>query len=226
MPHRNSTFLRELGPGGASSLLLALGSGVLGLGIPVAVRLREVLRRASGDEIAAADVILVLGRELRDDRPTAAFRARLDHAVELWRDRWAPTVVVSGGWTGTARRSEAAAGREHLIERGLPTSAVWTEERSRHTLENLFYVRETLRSRELASVILVSDPLHLARAGALACGLGIDLRCSPAVAAPPGPGSAGWCLRAAREAFLLHWYRVGLVWSRLLRSKRMLSRVT
>jgi len=70
------------------------------------------------------------------------------------------------------------------------------------------------------------DPLHLARAGALACGLGIDLRCSPAVAAPPGPGSAGWCLRAAREAFLLHWYRVGLVWSRLLRSERMLSRVT
>jgi uncharacterized SAM-binding protein YcdF (DUF218 family) len=226
LKRRNSTFLAELGPGGLSSLLLAFASGALGLGLPVAARLREVLRRAARDERRRSDAVVVLGRELVDDRPTEVFRARLAHGAALWREGWAGEVVVSGGWTGTASRSEAAAGREHLLELGLPADAIWIEEGSRHTLENLFNVREALRHRGLGRILLVSDPLHLARAATLAEGLALECGCSPAIAAGPPRGSTRWWLRALREAFLLHWYHVGLVWSRLLGSRRMLARVT
>jgi uncharacterized SAM-binding protein YcdF (DUF218 family) len=223
---RNSSFLRELGPGGLSSLTLALGAGAVALGLPVAARLREVLSRARGDELRRSDAILVLGRELAGDRVTSVFRARLEHAAALLRAGWAERVIVSGGLTGTATRSEAAAGREVLLELGVAAERIWTEESSRFTLENLFHAREHLRAHGLASVVLVSDPLHLARAAAFARGLGIEAIGSPAVAAPPRRGGAGWWLRAAREAFLLHWYHVGLAWSRALGSQRMLSRVT
>lgn len=223
---RNSTFLAELGPGGLSSLTLAFASGLVALGVPVGLRLRQVLRASAADERRPADAILVLGRELDGDRPTPVFRARLDHGAALWRERVAPRVLVSGGWTGTASRSEAAAGREHLLAAGLPDSAIETEERSRHTLENLHFVRESLRARGLGRVVLVSDPLHLARAAALARGLALDFTCSAATAAPPRPGAPAWWARALREAFLLHWYHVGVAYSRAIGSERLLARVT
>lgn len=226
MRRRNSTFFEELGPGGLSSLSLALASGLLGLGIPVVVRSREILRAARRDERRKSDAILVLGRELVDDRPSAVYRARLDHGARLWREGWAPEIVVSGGLTGCATRSEAAAGREHLLALGIPAPAILVEDRSRHTLENLFFVRESLAARGLGRLLLVSDPLHLARAAAFARGLALEIACSPAAEAPPRPGGPGWWLRTAREAFLLHWYRVGVAYSRAIGSERMLARVT
>lgn len=222
---RNSTFVAELGPGGLSSLTLALLTGALGLGLPVAWRLREVLRRAEGEPPRPADALLVLGRELVDDRPTEVFRARLDQGAALYRAGWAPRIVVSGGMTGTARRSEAAAGREYLLDSGVPAADVWTEDAARFTLENLYNARETLRQRGLSRLILISDPLHLARAAALARGLGLDFVCC-AAPAPPRRGSLAWWLRAGREAFLIHWYHVGVAYSRAIRSEKLLSRVT
>ena len=225
VPKRNSNFFVELGPGGLSTLTLAGLSAVLGLGLPVAWRLRDVLGAAGGDPPEHADAILVLGRELVADRPTAVFRARLEHGAELWLAGWAPWLVVSGGMTGRATRSEAEAGRELLVSCGVPPEKIWIEDRSRFTLENLFYVRDALRERRLRRVILVSDPLHLARAATLARGLALDVACAAAESAPPRRGSAGWWMRGAREAFLLHWYHVGIAYSRAIGSQRMLARV-
>ena len=225
MPKPNSTFVAELGPGGFSTLALAGLAALVGLGLPVAWRLREVLRGAAGDSPAPADAILVLGRELEADRPTAVFRARLEQGEALWRAGWAPWLVVSGGMTGLAKRSEAEAGREYLVARGVPPPSIWVEDRSRFTLENLYNVRGALRERGLSRVILVSDPLHLARAATLARGLALEVACSAAPSAPPLRGSPGWWLRGAREAFLLHWYHVGVAYSRAIGSQRMLARV-
>ena len=221
-----SKLWRDMGPGGPSSITLAMLTATLGLGLPVLYRLRSVLGHARRDERAPADVILVLGRELRDDRPTPVFRARLEHGARLLREGWAPRILVSGGVTGDSRVSEAEAGRELLLGQGLPASALLTEAGSRHTLENLFNVRETLRRERWERLILVSDPLHLARAATVARGLKLDVLLSPAVDCPPAAGSPGWALRATHEAFLLHWYHVGLLYSRAIRSERLLGRVT
>ena len=194
--------------------------------MPVAYRARQVLAGASRDERRPSDAVLVLGRELVADQPTDVFCARLDHGARLFHEGWAPRLIVSGGLTGTARRSEAEAGRDYLLSTGLPADAVWTEDSSRHTLENLFFVRETLRHHGWSRLLLVSDPLHLARAVAFAHGLGLDVACSPSRSSPPRAGTAAWWLRAGREGFLLHWYHVGLAYSRLLRSQRLLERVT
>ncbi|MFN7942707.1 MAG: YdcF family protein [Thermoanaerobaculia bacterium] len=226
MPARShATFLQELGPGGASTLALAFFTGVVGLGMPVAWRLRQVLREAARDERAAADAVLILGRELVDDRPTATFRARLEHGARLWHERLAPRVIVSGGWTGRASRSEAEAGSSVLIELGVPAEDILVEDRSRHTLENLVFVRDRLRAAGWQRIILVSDPLHLARVRTLASGLAMSILCSPARQAPPLPGGPAWWLRAVRESFLLHWYHVGVGYSRAIGSERLLSRV-
>lgn len=221
-----STFWQKLGPGGLASFLLASGGTVLLLGLPVAWRLRRVLREAEGEPLVPADLILVLGRRLEEDRPSPVFQARLAHAADLWRRGLAPRILVAGGITGRASLSEAEAGRAWLLAEGIPAGLVLGEDQSQHTLENLFHVRETLRTEGWRDLILVSDGLHLARAGALAAGLGLRVRRSPAPGCPPAPGSLAWYRRAAVEAFLLHWYRTGLAYSRLIRSRRQLERVT
>lgn len=221
-----STFWQKLGPGGLASFLLAAGGSLLLLGLPVGWRLRRILREAAGDPLEPADVILVLGRRLQADRPTAVFEARLAHAADLWRRGLAPRILVAGGLTGRATHSEADAGRAWLLDHGLPAGSVRTEDQSQHTLENLFLVRQTLRNEGWHQVILVSDGLHLARAGALARGLGLEVRRSAAPGCPPAPGTLAWYRRAVVEAFFLHWYHTGLAYSRTIRSRRQLERVT
>lgn len=224
--HVADSWRSYLGPGAVTSFSAAAILGVAGLGVPIAWRLRQVLALARRDDEGPADVILVLGRTLENDLPAAVFVARLDHAAELYRLGRAPRIVVAGGMTGRSTRTEAAAGREHLLSRGVPTEAVLCEDESRHTLENLFNTRKTLRREGWSRLLVVSDPLHLARAAAYARGLGLSFELSPALAAPPRRGSAGWYLRAVREAALLHWYHVGMLYSRAIGSERLLSRVT
>jgi uncharacterized SAM-binding protein YcdF (DUF218 family) len=221
-----ASFLQKLGPGGAASLGLAVLTVLGGAGLPWAYRCWQVLRGTHGDEPVGADAILVLGRRLEANRLTPVFEARLAHAEALWRLGLAPRIFLAGGTTGTALRSEAEAGRDWLVARGVPTVVILLEDSSQHTLENLFNVRTELRAAGWRTLLLVSDPLHLARAKATAQGLNLEVGCSPALASPPRRGSLGWCRRAALEGFLLHWYYTGILYSRLIRSERQLERVT
>lgn len=221
-----ASFLQKLGPGGASSLGLAALSGIGLLGLPWVYHLRTVLKAAGGEGPGPADAILVLGRRLERDWLTPVFEARLARAEALWRQGHAPRIFVAGGTTGDATRSEAEAGRDWLAARGVPAEALLLEDRSQHTLENLFNVRSHLRREGWRTLLLVSDPLHLARAGATARGLGLTVRCIATQDCPPRPGSLRWWERALHEAFLLHWYHTGMAYSRLIRSERQLERVT
>lgn len=221
-----ASFWQKLGPGGAVSFGLAVLTGLVPLGLPCLFWLRRVLREVDGDPLQPADAILVLGRKLRGDDLTAVFEARLKHAEGLWRQGLAPRIFVAGGTTGTARRSEAEVGGRWLLDRGVPSEVILLEDRSQHTLENLFNVRAEMKLQGWRDLLVVSDSLHLARARATAEGLGLEVRCAPAVGCPPRPGSLAWWRRAAQEAFFLHWYHTGMVYSRLIRSERQLKRVT
>ncbi len=208
------------------SFSLSALTAVLGLGLPVLYRLHQVLRAAAADAAAPADLVVVLGRTLRNDRPTAVFRARLDHAHRLVASGLAPRVLVTGGLTGDARITEAEAGALYLEGQGLDPRQLLVEARSRHTLENLSHLREMLRREGWQRAIVVSDPLHLGRVQAYAAGFQLDLLPSPAPGAPPPRGSLGWWGRAIKEAYFVHWYHVGVAYSRAIRSRRLLERVT
>lgn len=221
-----ASFLQKLGPGGAASLGLAFLTTIGLLGLPWLFRLRQVLRMTQGEELVPSDAILVLGRRLEADQLTPVFEARLAQAEALWRQGLAPRVFVAGGTTGRSRRSEAEAGLEWLLARDIPRTSILLEDQSQHTLENLFNVRSQMREQGWHSLLLVSDPLHLARARATAEGLSLSVRAVPAGHCPPRRGSAHWWWRAAQEAFFLHWYYTGMIYSRLIRSQRQLERVT
>src|ERR1035437_7442425 len=60
----------------------------------------QIERYADDDEAVPADVICVFGAAEYDGRPSPILRARLDHALVLYRQGIAPLVVTLGGGDG------------------------------------------------------------------------------------------------------------------------------
>jgi uncharacterized SAM-binding protein YcdF (DUF218 family) len=119
-------------------------------------------------------VIIVLGaRVLEGGRPSAALRARVDRAVELYRAGAAPVLLFTGGACAHLP-SEASVARALALEQGVPEQACILEEESRSTHENALHCARLLRARGIAEALIVSDPYHLYRARQSFRRVGID----------------------------------------------------
>jgi uncharacterized SAM-binding protein YcdF (DUF218 family) len=140
------------------------------------------------DERPRADAIVVLGAAQYNGRPSAIYRARLEHAVDLWNARAAPLVVFTGGKEPGDRYTEGGSGARWAVEHGVPAAATLTEETSRTTYENLAGAKRVLERRGSRAgrvrVIVVSDPFHMYRAVEQAHDLGLDAYPSPTRTSP------------------------------------------
>src|ERR671929_220527 len=93
----------------------ALGLVVLVGGIAYTVSLVLVLIVSQLDQRRPVDAIIVLGAAQYNGRPSPVLRARLDHALALYRDGLAPLVIVTGGVGRGDTTSEAIVGRRYLV---------------------------------------------------------------------------------------------------------------
>ena len=169
-----------------ASALLAL---ILVGWVAVIIAVLEVGRR---DQARPADAIVVLGAAQYEGRPSPVLRARLDHALLLWRRGLAPTVIVTGGTGVGDTTSEAAVGRRYMMQRGVPDSAIVVEDRGLTTSQSLHAVSELMRERPGRSLILVSDPFHMLRLALLARRLGLTPYTSPTRTSPISTSPAQW----------------------------------
>jgi uncharacterized SAM-binding protein YcdF (DUF218 family) len=94
-----------------------------------------------------ADVIVVLGGG--SDRP--------ERAVELFKERNAPRIIVSG-------RGDCEINRRALIAAGVPAGVIELENQSRTTEENARFTIKLLREQKLNRVIIVTSWYHSRRA--------------------------------------------------------------
>lgn len=136
--------------------------------------------------VARVGAAIVLGAALAGDAPPPNLRARLDHALDLYRRGQVRRIILTGGRTPGASVSEAAAGRRYLLDRGLAAEALLLEEASTSTWQNLQNSRSLVLANDLGAVVLVSDATHMLRALKMARDLGLTAYGSPV---PPGAGS-------------------------------------
>ena len=127
------------------------------------------------DEAAPADAIIVLGAAAYDARPSPVFEQRIVHGIHLHEQGLGPWLIFTGGFGGEgARFAESEVARRYAIDKGVPEDRILIETVSRNTRENLEQAAMLMRERDLRRAILVSDPLHMARALRLARGEGIE----------------------------------------------------
>jgi uncharacterized SAM-binding protein YcdF (DUF218 family) len=123
---------------------------------------REIERQSVIDETQPADVILVLGAAEYHGKPSPVLQARLNHALLLYLQHRAPYVLTTGGSGGDPDFTEGEVGRDYLIERGVRSEAIITEEGST-TAQSVDAAAETMHRMNLHSCIVVSDGYHIYR---------------------------------------------------------------
>lgn len=133
---------------------------------------------AARDEAAPADAICVFGAAEYDGRPSPVFRARLDHALELYRRGIAPFIISLGG-NGGDQYNEGSVGRDYLISKGVPEQAIIAETVSRNTEESARRIAVIAGANGFRRLVIVSDGTHLFRIHAICTAEGLNVLTSP-----------------------------------------------
>jgi uncharacterized SAM-binding protein YcdF (DUF218 family) len=137
-----------------------------------------------------ADVLIVPGARLWGDQPSGMLKLRLDKASELYRADYAKQIIVSGARGPDEIASEAAVMRNYLVERGLPAEAVFLEDQSYNTIENLTYSQKIMHTKGWQSAVIVTNPFHIYRCLLIAGQIGMQATAasaSPHLGISPAP---------------------------------------
>jgi uncharacterized SAM-binding protein YcdF (DUF218 family) len=130
------------------------------------------------------DAIVVLGAAQYNGRPSGALAARLDHAIELFKEGDAPYLITTGGNLPGDNYTEAQTGFNYATKRGVPASAILMEDTGGSTLESIQNVRAIFDAHGLHTALFVSDRSHMLRVLRMAEDQGIEAWSSPTQTSP------------------------------------------
>jgi uncharacterized SAM-binding protein YcdF (DUF218 family) len=173
-----------------------------------------VLWLGGRDQRRPVDAIVVLGAAHYNGRPSRVLRARLDHAADLYEAGLAPVIVVTGGMATGDRVSEATVSQQYLKGRKVPVTAIVVRPDGHNSHESILSAAEWLEDHEMRSVLLVSDPFHMARLVAEANGQNLVPYVSPTRTSPISSRRGEEFTRTATEAL-----KLPIVWLRRLVQK-------
>jgi uncharacterized SAM-binding protein YcdF (DUF218 family) len=155
-------------------------------------------KMAEQDTKVKSDIILVLGGEVISGTscygaicqhgfiPHPHYNpcvvARVDHAVSLYKNHYAPKILMSGGTDKDTNKNEAEIMKKMAVEAGVPEANM--EKKSTSTYENFVFSQEILNEAGLHTVIIATEPYQIARAELVASKLQYKYSVSPAVDSP------------------------------------------
>lgn len=138
-----------------------------------------VVSQSERDEAHASDAIVVFGAAEYVGHPSPIFRARLDHAYELYRRGLAPVVITTGGSGNDLRYTEGGVGEGYLERRGIAPDRLLAETEARNTGASAVRVAAIMRAHGMRTCIAVSDGYHLFRIKHMMAREGVDANGSP-----------------------------------------------
>lgn len=190
-------------------LLSALATVLVLLAAYLAWLSTQIARQSALDEARPADVIVVLGAAKYYSNPSPVLRARLEHALGLYRRGLAPRIITTGGGGGDPVFTEGEVGRGYLTKRGVPSEAILVDPEGESTSHSIAAVAEIMRQHEIRSCIVVSDGYHIYRVKRMLQHYGFDVYGSPRPEAP-----RDWQQRVGlytRQAVAYFLWSVGVV---------------
>jgi uncharacterized SAM-binding protein YcdF (DUF218 family) len=90
--------------------------------------------------------------------------ARTNHAIDLYKNGWAPFLIFSGAAQDKTGPSNARTMRETALNAGVPSTAILIEEDSENTKQNAENTNRLLTANNIKQVILVTSGYHQRRA--------------------------------------------------------------
>jgi uncharacterized SAM-binding protein YcdF (DUF218 family) len=169
---------------------------------------QEIRDCAVIDEQHTADTIVVLGAAQYNGRPSPVLKARLDHALDLFLQGYAPSIVTTGGFGPDPNFSEAHVGTQYLVQHGIPPAEIVTEQESSTTDESIQSVSQLMHARGWKTVLVVSDGFHLFRVKRMFADDGLTAYTSPAPNSPIELSPSQRFFYSMREVALYTFYRI------------------
>jgi uncharacterized SAM-binding protein YcdF (DUF218 family) len=153
----------------------------------------------------SADAAIVLGAAVDSDRPSPVFQARIDYAIDLFKQQRVKYLIFTGGMGAGDEVTESQAAKNYAIAKGIPASNIFIELQSRTTQQNLLEAKKIMANKQLANCLLVTDPLHMKRADWMMRDVGIKGHPAPT----PYSRYQSWRSQAPfllREIYFFHHY--------------------
>jgi len=138
-----------------------------------------IVHESSRQEIHSADAIVIFGAAEYSGRPSPVYRARLDHAFDLFQQGVAPVVITTGGAAADPSYSEGGVGHDYLMHRGVPDSNLIAETQGSDTAQSAERIGVIMRANRMRSCVAVSDAYHVFRIRKLLEHEGIQVYVSP-----------------------------------------------
>jgi uncharacterized SAM-binding protein YcdF (DUF218 family) len=110
--------------------------------------------------------------------------SRINHAVWLYKEHYAPNILMSGGTDKEDNINEADTMKKIAMEDGVPGADILVETKSASTYQNLVFSQKILNEADLHSAVIVTDPSTNARAGLVASKLHYTYSLSPDTNSP------------------------------------------
>ena len=186
-------------------LLWLIALAVIGVATFLASTSVGIVREALSNELHAADAIVVFGAAEYSGHPSPVYRARLDHAYELFQRGLAPMVITTGGAGADPTFTEGEVGRDYLSRRGIPDRSLIAETQGDDTAESAERVSAILRANGMHSVVAVSDAYHIFRIKRLMARYGIVAYGSPRPGSVPHAAGAKISAVLRESASYVFW---------------------
>lgn len=130
-----------------------------------------------------AGAILVMGAAQDNCTPTLDLRARLDQALELYRQGYAHLIVLTGSKEPGDKCTEAQSGAMYLTDKGVPASAI-LEVGGNDSYKNIEDAAPVLKAHDATRVLVTTDPFHEDRSMAIASGFSLAPSPTPTQSSP------------------------------------------
>jgi uncharacterized SAM-binding protein YcdF (DUF218 family) len=150
-----------------------------GVAVFLGISSLQIVHEAGLQEVHPADAIVVFGAAEYAGRPSPVFRARLDHAYDLFQRGTAPVVITTGGSAADPTFSEGGVGHDYLMHRGIPEAKLIAETQGTDTASSAERVAVIMRTNRMRTCVAVSDEYHVFRIRRLLEHEGVQVHVAP-----------------------------------------------
>jgi len=130
----------------------------------------QIIANDVNNKLENIDCIIVLGAGIWGDKPSPMLEDRLLQAVELYNNKVAPKIIMSGDH-GRIEYDEVNIMKNFAIEKGVPSEDIFMDHAGFSTYESIYRAKEVFETKK---VVIVTQKYHLYRALYIANQLGIE----------------------------------------------------
>lgn len=192
----------------ATSIVVAIPVALLSCSM---LRIHLIGRRARGRIDVRGETAVVFGAQVTRDQPGGVLRARLEHAVGLYRDGRVHSLAMAGGIPVTEEgpsggQDEVPAMVSYALRSGVPPESILEIRPGQNTREQITSTRRMVIDEGQGPVIAVSSSYHLARIRDEARRQGFDVIVTAPPASPDTATARLYLSHVLADAIAGMWY--------------------